>query len=179
MAAAKGGAVQISEPRIEEHPAMVVAGVSQVFPLDGDFSSLWDELNQKASPAMLDVLNVTQYLGVCTQPNPKGQVRYTAGFLVSEPASAAKLGLGVLELPASTYAVVEVTYRFRSPFRLALRALRRRSSRRIRSTARWVVLRCTVAAICRRLITVWSCGFRWRSVPRAVCFCRCSCSFSC
>ena len=68
MAAAKGGAVQISEPRIEEHPAMVVAGVSQVFPLDGDFSSLWDELNQKASPAMLDVLNVTQYLGVCTQP---------------------------------------------------------------------------------------------------------------
>ena len=108
MAAAKGGAVQISEPRIEEHPAMVVAGVSQVFPLDGDFSSLWDELNQKASPAMLDVLNVTQYLGVCTQPNPKGQVRYTAGFLVSEPASAAKLGLGVLELPASTYAVVEV-----------------------------------------------------------------------
>ena len=51
---------------------MVVAGVSQVFPLDGDFSSLWDELNQKASPAMLDVLNVTQYLGVCTQPNPKG-----------------------------------------------------------------------------------------------------------
>lgn len=105
MAAAKGGAVQISEPRIEEHSAMVVAGVSQVFPLDGDFSSLWDELNQKASPAMLDVLNVTQYLGVCTQPNPKGQVRYTAGFLVSEPASAAKLGLGVLELPASTYAV--------------------------------------------------------------------------
>ena len=63
---------------------MVVAGVSQVFPLDGDFSSLWDELNQKASPAMLDVLNVTQYLGVCTQPNPKGQVRYTAGFLVSD-----------------------------------------------------------------------------------------------
>ena len=109
MAAAKGGAVQISEPRIEEHPAMVVAGVSQVFPLDGDFSSLWDELNQKASPAMLDVLKVTQYLGVCTQPNPKGQVRYTAGFLVSEPASAAKLGLGVLELPVSTYAVVEVT----------------------------------------------------------------------
>ena len=56
MAAAKGGAVQISKPRIEEHPALVVAGVSQVFPLDGDFSSLWDELNQKASPAMLDVL---------------------------------------------------------------------------------------------------------------------------
>ena len=109
MAAAKGGAVQISKPRIEEHPALVVAGVSQVFPLDGDFSSLWDELNQKASPAMLDVLNVTQYLGVCTQPNPKRQGRYTAGFLVSEPASAAKLGLGVLELPASTYAVVEVT----------------------------------------------------------------------
>jgi len=46
---------------------------------------------------------------VCPQPNRKGQVRYTAGFLVSEPASAAKLGLGVLELPASTYAVVEVT----------------------------------------------------------------------
>ena len=109
MAPAKGGAVQISEPLIEEHPAMVVAGVSQVFPLDGDFSSLWDELNQKASPAMLDVLKVTQYLGVCTQPNPKGQVCYTAGFLVSEPASAAKLGLGVLELPASTYVVVEVT----------------------------------------------------------------------
>ncbi len=109
MASAKENAVQISEPRVEEHPAMVVAGVSRVFSLDEDFSPLWDELNQKASPAMLDVLNVTQYLGVCTQPNPKGQVRYTAGFLVSEPASAAKLGLGVLELPASTYAVVEVT----------------------------------------------------------------------
>ena len=27
MAAAKGGVVQISEPRIEEHLAMVVAGV--------------------------------------------------------------------------------------------------------------------------------------------------------
>ena len=88
---------------------MVIAGVSKVFPVDGDFSPLWDELNQKASPAMLDVLKVTQYLGVFTQPDTKGRVRYTAGFLVSEPASAVKLGLGVLELPASTYAVVEVT----------------------------------------------------------------------
>ena len=140
---------------------MVVAGVSQVFPLDGDFSSLWDELNQKASPAMLDVLNVTQYLGVCTQPNPKGQVRYTAGFLVSEPASAAKLGLGVLELPASTYAVVEVTGPISESIPAGFASFEEASSRRIRSTARWVALRCTVAAICRRLITVWSCGFRW------------------
>ena len=109
MAAAKGGAVQISEPRIEEHPAMVVAGVSQVFPLDGDFSSLWDELNQKASPAILDILAVTQYIGVCTQPSTDGFVRYTAGILVDDRASAHKLGLGLLELPASTYAVVEIT----------------------------------------------------------------------
>ena len=109
MAAAKGGAVQISEPRIEEHPAMVVAGVSQVFPLDGDFSSLWDELNQKASPAMLDILAVTQYIGVCTQPSTDGFVRYTAGILVDDRASAHKLGLGLLDLPESTYAVVEIT----------------------------------------------------------------------
>lgn len=179
MASAKENAVQISEPRVEEHPAMVVAGVSRVFSLDEDFSPLWDELNQKASPAMLDVLNVTQYLGVCTQPNPKGQVRYTAGFLVSEPASAAKLGLGVLELPASTYAVVEVTGPISESIRLALRALRRRSSRRIRSTARLVAWRFTAAAICRRLITVWNCGFRWRSVPNVACFCGYSCSFGC
>lgn len=33
MASAKENAVQISEPRVEEHPAMVVAGVSRVFSL--------------------------------------------------------------------------------------------------------------------------------------------------
>ena len=126
---------------------------------------------------MLDVLNVTQYLGVHSA-EPEGQVRYSGlpGVGAGERGEAWS---GRVGLPASTYAVVEVTGPISSPFRLVLPALRKRSSRRIRSTARWVVLRCTVAAICRRLITAWSCGFRWRSVPRAVCFCRYSCSFSC
>ena len=72
---------------------------------------------------MLDILAVTQYIGVCTQPSTDGFVRYTAGILVDDRASAHKLGLGLLELPASTYAVVEVTGRFRGLFRQVLRAL--------------------------------------------------------
>ena len=101
--------VAVSPARIEKHGSLLVAGVSQVYKLGDDFTPLWDELNQKASPAMLDILAVTQYIGVCTQPSTDGFVRYTAGILVDDRASAHKLGLGLLDLPASTYAVVEVT----------------------------------------------------------------------
>ena len=101
--------VTVSPARIEKHGSLLVAGASQVYKLGDDFTPLWDELNQKASPAMLDILAVTQYIGVCTQPSTDGFVRYTAGILVDDRASAHKLGLGLLELPASTYAVVEVT----------------------------------------------------------------------
>lgn len=101
--------VTVSPARIEKHGSLLVAGVSQVYKLGDDFTPLWDELNQKASPAMLDILAVTQYIGVCTQPSTDGFVRYTAGILVDDRASAHKLGLGLLDLPASTYAVVEVT----------------------------------------------------------------------
>ena len=74
--------VTVSPARIEKHGSLLVAGVSQVYKLGDDFTPLWDELNQKASPAMLDILAVTQYIGVCTQPSTDGFVRYTAGILV-------------------------------------------------------------------------------------------------
>ena len=84
MASAKENAVQISEPALRNTWRWSLPAFRGCF-LWMRISPAVDELNQKASPAMLDVLNVTQYLGACTQPNPKGQVRYTAGFLVSEP----------------------------------------------------------------------------------------------
>lgn len=102
-------AVRVGSARVEEHGSLLVAGVSQVLKPGDDFSAVWDELNQKATPAILDILDVRQYIGVCTQPSTDGFMRYTAGILVNERASAHKLGMGLLELPASTYAVVEIT----------------------------------------------------------------------
>ena len=128
--------VTVSPARIEKHGSLLVAGVSQVYKLGDDFTPLWDELNQKASPAMLDILAVTQYIGVCTQPSTDGFVRYTAGILVETVPQRINLGWVCWNFPRAPTRWLRSPGRFRGLSRQVLRALSVSSSRRIRSTAR-------------------------------------------
>ena len=127
----KGSAFQIFSPirlslsveggknmdiKIMKKSAFKVAGVAERVEECGDFLNVWDKLFKKVSEEKLESLGNGQSYGACYEigknekenPESKHTVSYMAGYDAQNTDKAKDLGLSILEVPESEYAVVKL-----------------------------------------------------------------------
>ena len=127
----KGSAFQIFSPirlslsveggknmdiKIMKKSAFKVAGVAERVEECGDFLNVWDKLFKKVSEEKLESLGNGQSYGACYEIGKnekrncesKHTVSYMAGYDAQNTDKAKDLGLSILEVPESEYAVVKL-----------------------------------------------------------------------
>ena len=94
--------------KIETKPSFKVAGVLKENIDSNQCPSTWDELYSKYSFDQLESFGNGQSLGVCYENEGNDKINYMAGYNVLDDAKARNLGLDILEVKESEYAVVPV-----------------------------------------------------------------------
>ena len=94
--------------KIETKPSFKVAGVLKENIDSNQCPSTWDELYSKYSFEQLESFGNGQSLGVCYENEGNDKINYMAGYNVLDDAKARNLGLDILEVKESEYAVVPV-----------------------------------------------------------------------
>ncbi len=95
--------------RIEIKPAFKVAGLAAKNAQNENLPALWDRLFSDFSMPQLLALGNGMSFGSCYDYEPDlRSFSYIAGFDLAEPERAAKLGLEILDVPGTEYAIFEV-----------------------------------------------------------------------
>ena len=89
-------------------PSFKVAGVLKENIDSNQCPSTWEELYSKYSFEQLESFGNGQSLGVCYENEGNDKINYMAGYNVLDDAKARNLGLDILEVKESEYAVVPV-----------------------------------------------------------------------
>ena len=91
-----------------------IAGLAERIEEDGNFPNVWDKLFKKVSPEKLENLGNGQSYGACYEIEKnencesKFTVNYMAGYDIQNVTEANDLGLNILEVPETEYAVVKL-----------------------------------------------------------------------
>lgn len=95
--------------RIESKPAFQVAGLAVKNGQDEDLPALWERLFAEFSMDQLYGLGNGQGLGLCydSVEDPMS-FSYMAGYDLADPNRAKVLGLDILDVPQSEYAIFEL-----------------------------------------------------------------------
>lgn len=125
----KGSAFQIFSPirlslsieggknmdiKVMKKLAFKIAGLAERIEEDGNFPNVWDKLFKKVSPKKLENLGNGQSYGACYEIEKnencesKFTVNYMAGYDIQNVTEANDLGLNILEVPETEYAVVKL-----------------------------------------------------------------------
>ena len=125
----KGSAFQIFSPirlslsieggknmdiKVMKKLAFKIAGLAERIEEDGNFPNVWDKLFKKVSPEKLENLGNGQSYGACYEIEKnencesKFTVNYMAGYDIQNVTEANDLGLNILEVPETEYAVVKL-----------------------------------------------------------------------
>ena len=93
---------------IEKKASFAVAGVLASQIESKDCPGVWDELYAKFDIADLKALGDGQSLGVCSDLSLGVGLNYLAGYDVTDKKKAQELGLSLLEVAETQYAIVPV-----------------------------------------------------------------------
>jgi len=93
---------------IQQKPALTVAGLNANHILNSQCPQIWQDLYSKFSHEDLASLGRGQSLGVCHDIDTPERLNYMAGYEVTDRAKAETMGLDILEVAATEYAVVEL-----------------------------------------------------------------------
>ena len=93
---------------IEKKAAFAVAGVLASHIESKDCPGVWDELYAKFDIADLKALGNDQSFGVCSELSSGVGLNYLAGYDVTDKKKAQELGLSLLEVAETQYAIVPV-----------------------------------------------------------------------
>ena len=125
----KGSAFQIFSPirlslsieggknmdiKVMKKLAFKIAGLAERIEEDGNFPNVWDKLFKKVSPKKLENLGNGQSYGACYEIEKnencesKFTVNYMAGYDIQNVTEANDLGLNILEVSETEYAVVKL-----------------------------------------------------------------------
>lgn len=95
--------------KIEKKPTFYVAGVEGKDITSAECPGMWGKLYAKFSHEEYAALGEGQSVGVCYDINEPNKLNYLAGYIVTDAEQAKAMGLDVLEVEETEYAVVELT----------------------------------------------------------------------
>lgn len=94
--------------KIETKPSFKVAGILKENIESNQCPSTWDQLYNNYSFDQLGSFGNGQSLGACYENEENDKINYMAGYDVLDDAKARNLGLDILEVKETEYAVVPV-----------------------------------------------------------------------
>ncbi|QUY65617.1 AraC family transcriptional regulator [Helcococcus kunzii] len=93
---------------IQKKKSFTVAGINEQSINSSLCPSVWDKLYEKYNHDELASLGVGQSVGVCHDVENPSTINYMAGYIVNDVNKARSMGLDVLEIEETDYAVVEL-----------------------------------------------------------------------
>ena len=94
--------------KIAQKPAFAVAGVLLEAIDNSLCPSAWNQLFEKQSLETLASLGNGQSYGICSDVKEGGIINYMAGYDVTDQEKAKALGLTIMEIEATEYAIIPV-----------------------------------------------------------------------
>lgn len=94
--------------KIEKKSAFRIAGIERKHIASSQCPATWDDLFVKADPETLASLGNGQSYGMCRDVQDPNTINYFAGYDVRDEARAKALGLEIVDIPETEYAVVEL-----------------------------------------------------------------------
>lgn len=143
--------------KIEQKPAFAVAGVLLEAIDNSLCPSAWDQLYKNQSFESLEALGNGQSYGVCTDVKEGEIINYMAGYDVTDQRKAKALGLTIMEIEATEYAVIPV----KGPIPGSIhQAWKFSFLKRVIVIPELRILKSMQKEICIALTTKWNSGFR-------------------
>ena len=95
--------------KIQRKPGFKIAGIGAKGIESSECPKIWDRLFEKATEETLEALGSGQSYGACYEIEDPSSLNYLAGYDVRDEGRAKALGLEILSVPETEYAVVELT----------------------------------------------------------------------
>ncbi len=92
--------------KIERKGSMIVAGVDRKNINPSFCSSVWDELYSEFTHNELTKLVGGMSVGVSHDSNSPSDINYLAGYIINKVEEAKSMGLDILEIEETEYAIV-------------------------------------------------------------------------
>ena len=149
--------------KIQRKPGFKIAGIGAKGIESSECPKIWDRLFEKATEETLEALGSGQSYGACYEIQDPSSLNYLAGYDVRDEGRAKALGLEILSVPETEYAVVELTGKIPDCIHAGWAFIMKSSSRNMAIVIRArLISRYTETATCIPAITKWNSGYRSR-----------------